>query len=217
VSVTSVMRHVPGTRTLSVRFTLLQRLPGEAAQTVTDGDLGQWLTPADPTLGRRDADVWKLAKSVSDVDAPASYRFRVAFRWEGADGRVLARRHLETRSCALRELRPDVLVRGVTVRPVAGHPRRDRYAVLVANRGRTASGPFSVQFTARVGGTPQTAAVASLGPGAHARLSFRGPVCDAESPPTVVADPTDQVDDYDRSNNTFSVRCPTAAEPLGAS
>ena len=32
---------------------------------------------------------------------------------------------------------------------------------------------------------------------------FVGPLCDAGSPPTVVADSTDQVDDYDRNNNAI--------------
>jgi large subunit ribosomal protein L31 len=212
VSVVSVMRPVPHTRSLSVRVSLLETLPGTAPTAVTDGDLGRWLTPADPTLGQRPADVWKLAKAVYGVAAPARYRFRVQFRWIGPDGRVLLRATRQTPSCAERELRPDLLVRHVGVQPLVHHPHRERYVAVVANRGLTATGPFSVLFTPGVTGAPQSAAVASLGPGQRVRVAFIGPVCDPTAPPSVVADPTDAVDDFDRSNNTLTVVCPGVAD-----
>jgi hypothetical protein len=212
VSVTSVMRPVPGTRTLAVKFSLLERAPGAAElQSVDTGDLGRWLAPADPTLGSRAKDVWKLAKMVSDVDAPATYRFSVAFRWEGTGGRVLAIASRRTPLCRERELRPDVLVRRVIVDPSGHHPRRGgraRYVAVIANRGLTASGPFSVVFTPGTGARALTRTVASLRPGAQVRVSFAGPACQAASPPTVAADPAGHVDDYDRSNNMLTVACP---------
>jgi hypothetical protein len=210
VSVTSVMRPVPGTQTLSVRFSLLERTPG-AAQAVSvgeSGDLGRWLTPSDPTLGRRPHDVWKLAKSVSDLDAPAAYRFAVDFRWVGQGGAVLSTGSLRTPLCHERELRPDLLVRRVIVTPAAARSRRMRYVAVIANRGATASGGFSVSFTPGTGAAAKSKQVGSLAPGAHVRVPFTGPVCRAASPPTVVADAADQVDDFDRSNNTLTVACP---------
>jgi hypothetical protein len=213
VSVTSVMRPVAHTHTLSVRVSLLQLRPGSAraVNLGRTGDLGRWLTPADPTLGQRPADVWKLAKTVSDVDAPAGYRFRVDFRWLGRGGAVLATDSRTTPLCHERELRPDLLVRQVIVTPSAGHPRRDRYLAVVANRGVTASGPFAVSFTPGTGAASTRKTVASLLPGAHVRVPFSGPACRAASPPTVVVDAAGQVDDFDRSNNTLTVACPTGA------
>jgi hypothetical protein len=213
VAVTSVMRPVAHTRTLSVRFSLLQRTPGsaQAVDVGQTGDLGRWLTPADPTLGRRPADVWKLAKSVSDVDAPAAYRFQVDFRWLGRGATVLATDSRKTPWCHERELRPDLLVRRVIVNPSAGHPRRDRYVAVVANRGATASGQFSVSFTPGTGAAATRRTVASLLPGGQVRVTFSGPACRAASPPTVVADAAGQVDDFDRSNNALTVACPAGA------
>jgi hypothetical protein len=209
VSVTSVMRPVPGTHTLAVKFSLLERAPGAAElQSVDTGDLGRWLAPADPTLGSRANDIWKLAKSVSDVEAPAAYRFSVAFRWEGTGGRVLAIASRRTPLCRERELRPDVLVARVIVDPSGRHPRRARYVAVIANRGLTASGPFSVVFTPGTGARALTRTLASLRPGARVRVPFEGPACQAASPPTVAADPAGQVDDYDRSNNMLTVACP---------
>ncbi|HEY1522224.1 MAG TPA: CARDB domain-containing protein [Solirubrobacteraceae bacterium] len=213
VSVISVMRPISATRKLSVRFSLLERKPG-ATRPVSlgaSGDLGRWLTPADPTLGQRPQDVWKLAKSVSDVDAPAAYRFRVDFRWLGRDGAVLGTASLRTPLCHERELRPDLLVGRVIVTPRHGHPHgggRTRYVAVIANHGASASGPFTVSFTPGTGAAPSTKSVASLAPGAHVRVPFAGPACRAASPPTVVADAADQVDDFDRSNNTLTVACP---------
>ncbi len=212
VAVTSVMRPVPGTRTLSVRFSLLERIPGAALRSVPDsGDLGRWLTPADPTLGRRSADVWKLAKTVYDVDAPARYRFAVDFRWLGAHDEILSTTTLRSPACGVRDLRPDLRVARVAVTPVAGRPDRDHYVAVIANSGATATGPFSVLFSSGSGaggGVMQTHAVPSLGPDASARVRFLGPVCDAADPPTVVADPDDRVEDADRSDNTLVVACP---------
>jgi hypothetical protein len=209
VSVVSIMRHIPATKSLAVRFTLLEKLPGTAPTPVRDGDLGHWTTPTDPALGQLPADVWRLDKTVYNVDAPASYRFRVTFRWTGRDGTVLSRETVRTGRCGVRELRPDVLVRSVAVRSTGLAPGNDRYVALVANHGRTPSGPFVVEFSpGAAGGAVQTMPVASLGPGARTRVHFVGRACDAAAPPTVIADPAHAVDDFDRSNNTLTVRCP---------
>jgi hypothetical protein len=211
VSVVSIMRHLPGTRSLAVRFTLLQKVPGTVAAPVRDGDLGHWTTPNDPALGRLPADVWKLRKAVFNVDAPAVYRFRVTFRWTGRSGKVLARQTLRTGSCSIRELRPDVLVRSVAVHSGGLAPGNDRYVAVIANRGLTASGPFAVAFApGAAGGPAQTAQVPSLGPRAQTRVRFTGHACDTAGPPTVIADPAHVVDDFDRSNNAFTVVCPAA-------
>jgi hypothetical protein len=211
VSVVSIMRHRPATQSLAVRFTLLETVPGAAATPVRDGDLGHWTTPTDATLGRLPADVWKLRKTVYNVDAPAVYRFRVTFRWTGKDGKVISRQTLHTGSCQIRELRPDVLVRSVAVRSGGLAPGNDRYVAVIANRGLTPSGPFQVEFEpGAAGGAAQSVEAPSLGPGTHTRVRFVGRACDPAGPPTVIADPADVVDDFDRSNNTFSVVCPAA-------
>jgi hypothetical protein len=208
VAVESVMGHLPGTRTLSARFALIEQAPGESPQPVTGGDLGRWLTPAIPTLGRDPDDVWRLAKVVYDVAAPAEYHFEVDFRWIGAGGRTLARSTLQTGDCAVRELRPDVLVRSVRVVALPGRPHHERYVATIANAGATATGPFSVLFAPGAGAASQTRQVPSLGPHQSDRVTFLGPLCAAADPPTVVADPNDAIDDYNRGDNTLTVSCP---------
>jgi CARDB len=208
VSVNAVMRTVTGTRKLSLKFDLLEKVAGATRSLTGAGDLGIWLSPRDPTLGRRTGDVWELNKAVSNLDAPAVYRFRVTFRWLGAHDRVLATAVAQSGSCAQRELRPDLLVRSVSVTVIPHKPHKQRYTVAVADRGASGAGPFQVLFTPGDGSAPQTKTVSRVDAHSSLRLSFTGPLCDPGSPPTVVADATDQVDDYDRNNNAMTVTCP---------
>jgi hypothetical protein len=208
VAVKAVMRPVTGTRSLSLKFELTEQSSNASRTLNGAGDLGVWLAPKDPTLGRRSGDVWELTKSVSNLDAPASYRFRVTFRWLGAHGKVLSTAVRQTVSCAQRELRPDLLVRGVTVTAIPHHPHKQRYTAVITDRGATGAGPFDVLFTPGDPSAPQTKTVTHIAARSSLRVSFVGPVCSAASPPTVVADSSNQVDDYNRDNNALTVTCP---------
>jgi hypothetical protein len=207
ISVTAVMRPVARTRALSARFDLLERAAGTTRSVAGAGDLGTWLSPNDPTLGRRAGDVWMLNKTVSDL-APARYRFRVTFRWLGVNDTVLATAVRDSAGCTQRELRPDLVVRSVAVTAVPGTPSRQLYTAVIANDGATGAGTFEVLFTPGDGSAPQTHTVARIDAHSVRRVSFVGPVCDAASPATVVADSTDRVDDADRGNNAMTVTCP---------
>jgi len=211
VGVTATMRPLTGTRKMAIRFQLLQRAPGFPVQEVTNGDLGTWRTPSNPTLGQLPGDVWHLQKSVYNLDVPFSYQFQVAFRWTGAHGKVLGTATRYTHACRQRELRPDLTVRSITVSAVAGHPNKNLYTAVIANQGLTGAGPFQVLFAPGDSSAPITDTIAFLGPGKTRTLSFTGPVCDASNPPTVSADSASQVNDFDRSNNVLAATCPAAS------
>ena len=211
VGVTATMRPLTGTRKMAIRFELLQRSPGLPVQEVTNGDLGTWRTPTNPTLGQLPGDVWHLQKSVYNLDVPFSYQFRVSFRWTGTHGKVLGTATRLTHSCRQRELRPDLAVRSITVASVAGHPKKNLYTAVIANQGLTGAGPFQVLFAPGDTSTPTIDGITFLGPGKTRTLSFEGPVCDASNPPTVSADSASQVNDFDRSNNVLAATCPAAS------
>jgi hypothetical protein len=100
VQVTAVMRPVTGTEQIEMMFELQQRPPdGSTFTDVRAGDLGKWRHPADPTLGQRSRDVWKLSKPVVNLAAPAVYRFVVTFQWIGHSGRQLERIRLRSQLC----------------------------------------------------------------------------------------------------------------------
>jgi hypothetical protein len=209
------MRPLPGTVGLSMQFSLLERPAASTTlQTVVRaGDLGVWISPKDPKLGQLPRDVWELNKSVLNLDAPASYRFRVAFRWIGAHGHVIGTAMRLSRSCRQRELRPDLLVTSVSVSAIAGKPLKDLYTVAIANRGATGAGPFEVLFTPGDASAAKIHTVAFLAADQARRETFVGPLCDAASPPTVTVDAAGQVDDYNRANNTLTATCPALTAP----
>jgi CARDB len=206
ISVQSVMRPIPGTERLAVRFQLLRR-QGGAAALVRAGDLGTWISPADATLGRRAGDVWQLTKSVADLAAPADYRFRVSFRWLGRHGRILGRAVRLTADCHQPELRPDLLVKSIAVTPDPASSTVDDYTATIENDGASPTGPFQLEFTPGDGSAPKLRSLKSLGPHASIRARFRGPVCNSANPATVTADPAGEVDDRDRSNNSLTATC----------
>jgi hypothetical protein len=208
VSVQATMRPLTATRGLEIRFALSVSSPGQAAGPVVASGLGQWLTPSDPTLGRRPGDIWKLSKAVYNVGA-GRYRYAVSFRWLGAHGKVLRTTTLDSSRCTIKELRPDLVVRSVKVRRVPHKPARSRYQAVIANQGASATGPFSVLLEPGIpGASSQTKPAHSVGAGKRITVKFTGPACDASDPPSVVADPTGAVNDSQPSNNALTVACP---------
>jgi CARDB protein len=210
VGVKATMRPLTGTRKMAIRFELLQRSPGLPVQEVSGGDLGVWRAPPTPTLGQLPGDVWRLQKSVYNLEVPFTYQFRVSFRWTGLHGKVLGTATRYTQTCRQRELRPDLTVKSITVAAVTGHPKKDLYTAVIANQGLTGAGPFQVLFAPGDTSTPTTDTISFLGPDKARTLSFMGPLCDSANPPTVSADSASQVDDFDRTNNVLSATCPAA-------
>ena len=206
ISVQSVMRPIPGTERLAVRFELLRRQTG-ATVLVRGGDLGTWISPANATLGTRVDDVWQVTKSVVDLAAPADYRFRVSFRWLGRRGRILGQAMRLTEKCHQPELRPDLVVKSIAVSADPLSSTVEDYTATVQNDGASPTGPFQLEFAPGNGSVPKLRSVKSLGPNASVQVRFRGPICSAANPPTVTADPAGAVDDRNRSNNSLTATC----------
>lgn len=210
VGVNVVMRPVSATQRMAIKVDLLvSHGPGTPAKPLRAGDLGQWIHPDNPTLGQLPGDVWTLQKSVVALRAPATYRFRVRYRWEGTHRTILATALRYSPRCVQPELRPDLQVRSITVGPAPGHPNRDVYTAQIVNAGNSAAGPFDVLFAPTDGSASTTQTVSVLR--AHSTLteSFTGPICSASAPPTITADSADQVEDLNRANNTLTATCPS--------
>ena len=77
ISIAAVMQPRTGAQR-ELRFELQRRKGGQRFVDVRGGDLGRWIHPA-PNV--RAEDVWQLDKPVVNLTAPATYRFRVTFRW----------------------------------------------------------------------------------------------------------------------------------------
>ena len=100
IGVTAVMRPMPGTQRMQLRF-VLQRRPARRNWffAVPGNGLGNWLSPTNPTLGQLPRDVWRVNKPVVNLPGPSTYRFRVTFRWIGRSG-VIGSQTLRSPLCA---------------------------------------------------------------------------------------------------------------------
>jgi CARDB len=209
LSITGVMRPLSGTWRMAMRFQLLERpLTSGPEVLVRAGDLGTWISPPNPTVGRQPRDVWKLLKTVDNLDVPAAYRLRVSFRWYDQAGHSIGTSVRLTHFCRERELRPDLATESIAISAVAGHPNRELYTATIANLGLTGAGPFQVLFVPGDGSSPVTRTIHFLHAHQTKLENFVGPVCNAASPPTVTADATNVIDDFNPANNELAAVCP---------
>jgi hypothetical protein len=209
VSVQAVMRPLTGTAKMQMRFDLLrQTRPGARFKLVRGRLLGSWITPDDPTLGQRPGDVWIVNHPVVNLAAPATYRFRVSFRWLDTHSNQLGSAVQTSATCYQPELRADLLVRSLAVRTLPSGA--DAYVAVVANRGRTGAGPFGVQF-AGASNAPQSATISRLAARSFTRQTFVAPPCPPGEDLTVTVDPAHSIDESNFANNTLVVPCPSPA------
>jgi len=210
VSVQAVMRPLTGTSKMQMKFELLRQLkPHTRFLAVHGRGLGSWISPDDPTLGQQAGDVWILNHPVVNLIAPATYKFRVSFKWIGAQGQTLGTATQASPTCYQPELRADLLVRSLSVSPITSGPSAGQwaYTALVANRGLTGAGPVQVQFS---GGSsaPVSSTVAWVGAKSSVRQRFVSAPCTAGSTLTVTVDPTQSIDEFDYANNALTMACP---------
>jgi hypothetical protein len=210
VAVNVVMRPLSSTQHMAIKIDLLvSHGSGTVAKPLRAGDLGQWIHPPDPTLGQLPGDVWTLQKPVVALRAPAVYRFRVRFRWEGGHNAILGTATRYSRRCVQPELRPDLQLRSIMVSPVPNHPDRNVYTAQIVNSGNSAAGPFDVLFAPSDNSTAMTRTVSLLRAHSAQTETFTGPVCSAGAAPTITADSAHQVDDLNRANNALTAACPS--------
>ncbi|HJS94443.1 MAG TPA: CARDB domain-containing protein [Solirubrobacteraceae bacterium] len=207
VSIQAVMRPVTGTAKMRMRFDLMRKTrAGGPFKVVRGHSLGSWLTPDNPTLGQRPGDVWIVNHPVVGLPAPATYRFRVSFRWYGSTGRQLLSAVQSSSTCWQPELRADLLVRSLTVTPLASG--NAAYVATIANRGLTAAGPVEVDL-AGVGTGKQAQTLGSVGPKSSTHERFVAPACTPGANLAVTVDPSHTIDEYDFANNVLTMPCPT--------
>lgn len=206
------MMPVPGSKRLALRIDLFQR-PLSGGRWLQRGDvpgLGIWTSPSDPSIGSRPNDVYKFRQAVGRLVVPFAYRFRVSFRWSDAAGKTVREATVTTATCREPDLRPDLVVTGVSVVPDADAGRAV-YTVTVRNVGRSPSTAVGVGATFPA----TTRYVRGLAPLESADVVFVGPACIAGAPgPTFLVDLAKTIDEARETNNSRLVTCPaTLDEP----
>ena len=119
VGVTAVMRPLGGTEHMQMRVELLEKVPGSGGYSAVSGQhFGAWLSPTPPTLGQRPGDVWNVPDEVAELPAPATYKFRVSYRWIGRSGRVIQTTTRVSPLCQQPQLEPDLTVSNLAIAQV---------------------------------------------------------------------------------------------------
>jgi hypothetical protein len=200
------MRVKKGARRMQMRFTLQERTHDEPSwHKIPAAGFGKWLT-SDPGIGR-----FVYSKRLIELEAPASYRTLVKFRWLDAAGDRIASAKSTSATCHQADLRPNLRPLGVQAKPGADADHA-RYLVPVVNRGKSAADPFDVVVSVE-GTTLTPAQVPGLEAGERALVEVQGPPCQDGQILTVDVDPTGAVDERAEGDNQLSVPCPGSAAP----
>jgi hypothetical protein len=195
------MPALQGTQRMWMRFDLYER----------PHNSGSWLRVVDvPTFG-----VWEKSKPgkpgfiytkrVDQLQAPASYRATVRFRWYDAHGKLQRAAVRTSPTCRQPDPRPDLTVGKVTAaKATAG---RLRYAIRVRNDGRSDAAAFDTVLT--VAGAAQPAvSVAGLPAGGATTVTVLAPACAPGSTIRIALDPADVIDEIHEGNNVAIRPCP---------
>jgi len=144
-------------------------------------------------------------KRVDQLQAPASYRAQVRFRWYDAHGKLQRQSRRTTRTCHEPDPRPDLAVGKVTATDAGAG--RLRYLIRVRNDGRSDVGAFDTVLT--VGGAAQPpATVAGLPAGGATKVAVVAPRCAPGSRIQIALDPAGVIDEAHEGNNVVSRACP---------
>jgi hypothetical protein len=186
------MEQIPGAERMKLRFWLEGRKPGRAWRRVPAPELAGWRT-ANPETTR-----FISERNVNKLTGPSYYRALVRFRWLDDDGRVVARAKARSRSCWQPDHRPNLKLRELSFEGEGS------YVVLVANTGRSPTGPFEVAIT----GLAPFVIEEELQPGEERLIEAVGPDCEPGTLVTAIADPLDLIDERNELDNAVSRRCP---------
>jgi hypothetical protein len=188
------MGEVGGAARMKMRFTLQARRPDRGWRRVAAPGFDRWTT-ADAGTTR-----YVFTRRVEALIGPAGYRALVRFHWVDESGRTVARASAYSRACRQDDHRPNLTLRALSVEG------EDTYVVLVANTGRSESGPFELALTV-AGQDLGPIAVASLEPHAERLVAVAGPACAPGSAVTATVDPLHAVDERSERDNQLTVQC----------
>jgi hypothetical protein len=189
------MDAVEGATKMKMRFTLQARKPGRRAfRRVAAPGFSAWTTADPGTTG------YVFTRRVEALVGPARYRAMVRFVWLDAAGRTVARARRHSGSCRQPDHRPNLKLKALSLEG------RHNYVALVANTGRTETGPFELQV--EVGDQLlEPVTLESLGPREQRLVTVRGPRCQSGTEMTATADPADAVDERNEDDNAFTATC----------
>jgi hypothetical protein len=192
------MQRVPGSVSMALRLTLLERTGVAGFAPVRVPGLGRWRKSQPGRSG------FAVRQRVRNLTDGAAYRARVDFRWKDGKGAMVHSERLTSHRCKLVG-RP---LPNLRARPIWAHPTDVagvlRYAVRVTNSGHLAAHLVPVRLSVD-GSEVNTRTLAALAPDDSALLFFRGPAC--ERTVSAMADPAGLIPERDETDNATQVAC----------
>jgi hypothetical protein len=190
------MRRVRGAERMSMRFTLLERMPGAQFRPVTADGLGRW-RKSKPFKA-----VFAYRQGVRGLVENAAYRTWVQFRWYTEEGDTVRRERHRSRICDQSTPLPNLRARVIGAEP-APEAGQLRYSVRVVNRGRA---PADAEVRLTVDGAEAAIRnVPAVLPGQPRVIVLQGPRCQRQV--KALADPADIIEESDERDNGHTVPC----------
>lgn len=191
------MRAVKGTRRMSMRFKLLERLESDKFTVVDTPGLGQW------HHSQKGVRKFAYTQRVEALRAGAAYRALVQYRWRDADGDKLRSMRRRSKSCHQAAPLPNLLLSRIdrTPGPVA---ETSIYRVHVRNTGDIEARGVEVSLAVD-GSVIDRREIDAISPGKAKSVDFTGPRC--RDVARAVADPDNTIRESAGDDNARRIRC----------
>lgn len=191
-----------GAARMAMRFDLQLREPGDAAfRTVRAPSFGRW------ELSKPGRSGFIYSKRVDGMQAPATYRAVVRFRWLDDAGRTVARATRYAPRCAQADPRPNL--RLLALRATAGTTAgTTTYLLTIVNSGRGPAGAFDIAVGPDDGGAATSATVGGMAAREVRVLQVTARTCDATGRVRVRLDTGAVVAESDEQDNDVRRDCP---------
>jgi hypothetical protein len=195
------MPALQGTKRMWMRFDLFELTPGggSAWQKVVVPKFGTW----QKSLAGKPGFIYE--KRVDQLQAPASYRAEIRYRWYDARGKLQRQARRTTPACSEPDPRPDLAVGKVEA--VAAGTGLLSYVITVRNDGRSNVGSFELVLSVD-GAAQPPATVAGLPAGGRTKVTVVAPTCAPGSQIQVALDPAGAIDESNETNDVVSRPCP---------
>lgn len=183
---------------LLMRFDLERRdADGEDFERLKAPTFGRWEKSKAGVAG------FVYSKRVEGLEAPGQYRALVRFRWKSRSGRTIRTVKRRTKTCRVRDERPNL---ELGERRVVATPYGPVLEVVVRNDGRTRTERES-ELALRVNGVEVSSArVPELEDGEETRVALAAAGCLADTA-LLVVDPDDVIGEADEDDNERARPC----------
>jgi CARDB len=192
------MRRIPGTRRMTMRFSLLDH-----------SSAGRAVVRRFPRLrrSRRGVRSFGYTQTVTGLKPGGVYAATVVFRWVGRHGQTIRRVRRTSGKCRQEGALPNLRVRWVSAR-IGEAPRTEAYKIAVTNRGKGWARAINVHLFVD-SAVADAAFIEAIGPGETETVEISGPVCRGRV--RAVVDRGDTVPETLEGDNTLRRTCPPVA------